>query len=175
MKVYKNMSGLEFVVSEKLANRQVKVTFLATGSVVQMHNGNLTAGKVKDPFVPSRCGIGFLGYFDKSVLFHKQAYQLWSNMIKRCYDKNDAKGYYGTGVSVSTSWHCYANFLRDLPTLAGFDCWLTGDHYELDKDLIGNGKFYSRETCNFIPRLLNRSLGKGGKRLIDGHWVTTDV
>ena len=57
MEVYKNMSGYEFTVIEQLGNRQVKVQFLKTGSVVQMHSGNISAGKVKDPFQISRCGV----------------------------------------------------------------------------------------------------------------------
>lgn len=175
MKVYTNMSGLEFVVIEKLKNRQVKVQFLATGSVVQMHSGNMSAGKVSDPFHKSRLGVGWLGYFDKRKPYHKRAYQLWTNMIKRCYDPNDKRGYYGTGVKVSEDWLCYANFLEDLSDLEGFSNWLAKEGYDLDKDLRGCGKFYSRETCKFIPRALNRSLGKKGKRYVDGHWVTTDV
>ena len=175
MEVYKNMSGYEFTVIEQLGNRQVKVQFLKTGSVVQMHSGNISAGKVKDPFQISRCGVGYLGYFDKKKCYQKRAYQLWSNMIKRCYDSNDKQGYFGTGVSVSDSWLCYANFLEDLNSLGGFDKWLAKEKYQLDKDLVGNGKFYSKETCEFIPEHLNKSLGKLGKKYVDGCWLTTNI
>lgn len=172
MKVYKNLSNLEFIVIDNLPNRQVLVRFLASGSVVKADGRNLSAGKVADPFHKSRLGIGYLGNFKKTE-YHKQAYQLWSNMLKRCYDHNDKRGYFGTGVMVDPRWHSFENFVNDLPKLSGFDSWKNKEGYDLDKDFRGDGKTYSRETCCFIPRATNRSAGKGGKTLLDGVWVTT--
>ena len=174
MKVYKNISGLEFVVIDKLPNRQVLVRFLGTGSVVKADGRNLSAGKVADPFHKSRLGIGYMGNFSKTA-FHKQAYQLWSNMLKRCYDENDARGYFGTGVGVDPRWHSFENFVNDLPHLSSFNGWKSGEGYDLDKDFRGDGKTYSRETCCFLPRSVNRAAGKGGKTLLGGVWVTTKL
>ena len=172
MKVYKNKSGLEFEVVERLSKEKVLVRFIETGSLVVAWSGNVAAGKISDPYHKSRLNIGYLGHFDKKP-YYKQAYQLWSNMLKRCYDKNDPKGYYTKGVVVDPHWHCFSNFLNDLPKLEGFNFWVTNQKYQLDKDTIGDGKTYSKETCAFIPETLNKSLGKKGKKLIDVEWVTT--
>lgn len=172
MKVYKNMSGLEFVIIERLEKSRVIVKFLATGSIVKTWSGNCNSGKVSDPFHKSRLGVGYLGNFVKTE-YHKQAYQLWSNMLKRCYDPNDKKGYYGKGITVDPHWHCYANFLADLKLLKNFDKWLKKEKYNLDKDLLGDGTAYSKFTCQFLPESENKSYGKLNKKLMDGVWVTT--
>lgn len=174
MKTYTNITGLEFTVIERLANNKVLVQFKETGSVRIADRRNLSAGKVSDHYHKARLGIGYLGDYEKTA-YHKRALQLWSNMLKRCYDKNDPKGYYGSGVTVSPSWQCYANFLRDLPKLSGFDQWLDRKGYQLDKDLFGNGKVYSKHTCAFVPEFDNKSAGKKGKRLVGGAWVTTKL
>lgn len=174
MKIYNNIGGLEFTVIEKLPNRKVIVKFSKTGSVVKADGRNVAAGKISDPYQRSRLGIGYLGDFKKTP-YYKQAYQLWSNMLKRCYDENDKRGYFGMGVIVDSRWQCFANFVEDLPKLGNFDRWLSKDGYDLDKDCLGDGKTYSRETCCFIPRYLNRSLGKGGKTKVNGQWLTTLV
>lgn len=174
MRIYKNMSGLEFVIIENLPNRKVIVKFLDTGSVVKADGRNVAAGKISDPYQRSRLGIGYLGDFKKTT-YHKQAYQLWSNMLKRCYDPNDKRGYYGKGVIVDSRWQCFANFLDDLPKLKNFDQWVNKKGYDLDKDYIGDGKIYSRETCCFISSELNKSLGKKNKTQVNGQWVTSIV
>lgn len=166
------MSNLEFTVIDRFPNRQVLVKFLKTGSVVKADGRNLAAGKVADPFHVSRLGVGFMGNYDKTK-YHKRAHQLWSNMLKRCYDPNDKRGYYGSGVSVDPRWHSFENFVRDLPKMSNFQNWERNEGYDLDKDFKGDGKTYSRETCCFIPRALNRAAGKKGKSRLDGVWVTT--
>lgn len=172
MKTYKNMSGLQFEIVERINKNKVLVRFLETGSLVVAWSGNLSAGKVSDPYHKSRLGIGYLGHFEKTY-YYKQAYQLWSNMLKRCYDPNDKKGYFGKGVSVDPHWHCFANFVQDLPTLGGFGMWYAKlGKYNLDKDMLGDGKTYSKDTCWFIPESNNKSLGKGGKKLVNGEWLT---
>lgn len=172
MKTYVNMSGLEFEIIERQPNSRVIVRFLKTGSIAKTWSGNCSAGKVADPFHKSRLGVGYTGNFKKTP-YHKKAYQLWSNMLKRCYDPNDVRGYYGKGVEVDPAWHCYATFLDDISTLKGFSHWLNNEKYNLDKDLLGDGKTYSKHTCQFIPESENKKYGKFNKKLIDGEWVTT--
>lgn len=172
MQVYKNMSGHEFVIIDRPSKGRVLVKFLETGTILETWSGNCAAGKVADPFQRSRLGIGFLGFFEK-MPYYKQAYQLWSNMLKRCYDANDKRGYYGQGVEVDPNWHCFSNFLSDIKELKGFKNWLNGEGYELDKDLAGDGKTYSKYTCQFLPASENRSYGKKNKKLVNGVWVTT--
>lgn len=172
MKTYKNKSGLDFEIIERLSKNRVLVRFIETGSIVETWSGNCAAGKVADPFQKSRLGIGYLGLFEKTP-YHKQAYQLWSNMLKRCYDANDKRGYYGKGVQVDPHWHCFANFIQDIRELSGFQHWVNNEKYNLDKDFLGDGKTYSKFTCQFIPEQENKKYGKLNKKLIDGEWVTS--
>ena len=175
MKIYKNISGHEFIIIKHLENRRVIVQFIKTNSIVETLGNNCAAGKVKDPYEVSRLNKGYLGEYDKKLPHRKQAYQLWTNMVKRCYDPNDKRGYYGEGVEIEARWLCFANFLADITNLDGFAHWFNKENYELDKDLSGNGKLYSRYTCKFVPAFLNRRYGKGGKKLVNGHWLTTNV
>jgi hypothetical protein len=137
------------------------VRFLNTGTVKKCNIDNLRAGKCSDPYAPTRYGIGYLGEYDKKNPYFKQAYQLWSNMTKRCYCEADHKGYFGKGVTVCDRWLCFANFLDDIPKLSGFSDWLLGQtegavKYNLDKDTLCEGnKVYCPEKCCFITDSLN--------------------
>jgi len=147
------------------------VQFLQTGYTTDVYIDNATAGKVKDPYYPSSYGVGYLGEFKKNS-YWKQCYQLWRNMMKRCYSEKDLKGYYGKGVSVCTRWLCFANFLEDLPKLENFEKWLkghtNGDRYNLDKDLkVEGNKVYCPELCSFVTEYENKSAGAVNARRLD--------
>lgn len=170
--VMKNKAGFEFVILEN-KGRTCIIKFLESNSVREAHTANVYAGKVKDFYAKTRLGVGYIGEY-KSVPYHKKALQLWSNMMKRCYNQNDSRGYYAKGTTVDARWLCYANFLEDLPSLKNFDKWLANENMNLDKDLCENScNIYSAKTCQFISEAENKAAGKGGKKLIDGEWVTT--
>ena len=76
-------------------------------------------------------------------------FTVWRNMLKRCYSKEyqQAKSSY-KGCRVAKEWH---SFMR-------FRAWMLTQDWEgnqLDKDIVGDGKLYSPETCVFIPQALN--------------------
>lgn len=164
-----NNSGQTFIVlderkvnrvNSKGYHRQVLVQFKDTGTTKWVYRENATKGKVNDPYAISVYGIGYMGDADKSLPYYKQAMQLWRNMMKRCYSTKDKKGYYGFAF-VCTRWHCFENFINDLPQLENFDLWLSKENgnYNLDKDKYGDGKYYSKENCCFITEHENKSLG----------------
>lgn len=81
---------------------------------------------------------------------------LHRNMMKRCYDSNNTSGcnnksYINSQVVVHPDWFNLYNFV-----LWCNDNYIDG--YQLDKDLLGNGKLYSKDTCVFIPAILNTLL-----------------
>lgn len=171
MNIYKNKAGFDFVFIKR-EGRKCQIKFLDTGYIRECYTVNALSGKVKDMYAKTRFGIGFMGDYSK-YSFHKQAMQLWSNMMKRCYSESDPRGYKGE-VVVDPRWHCFANFIEDIQTLPNFDKWLNKERYQLDKDLISpEAKCYSRYTCSFVTEEENKSAGKKGKRLVDGQWVTT--
>lgn len=169
MNTMKANDGTEFIVLDsylkKIGNRSYtmwKIQYLSSGYITEVYESNAKKGKVKDPYKISSYGFGYLGEF-KKVPYHKQAKQLWTNMIKRCYCEKDESGYFGTAF-VDERWKCFANFLEDLPTLDNFEKWLewyeTGEKYNLDKDLKYPGnKVYSREACAFVSEYENKADG----------------
>lgn len=147
---FKISSGLASVVEYKTSSR-IKVR-LPSGHLVWTTSGQLQTGTVKDRFSPSVHGVGFLGEgkYNKS---YKKAYNLWTNMLMRCYSTK----YHNThpsyrGCSVVTRWHNFQNFVEDIIQM---DNWDTPG-FELDKDLrvLGNKK-YGPKYCSFIPQKLN--------------------
>ena len=167
MQVYQSNSTGAFIILEQSGQKCV-IQFIETGTIKTANKSNIDAGKVKDPYYCTVYGVGYYGIFEK-VPYWKQAKQLWQNMLKRCYCEKDQKGYFGK-VTVDTRWHCFANFLNDLPRLENFDMWLKGQKQEgikfnLDKDFKFPGNtVYSALACSFISESENKAAGaRNGK------------
>jgi hypothetical protein len=78
-------------------------------------------------------------------------YRKWFNMIRRCYDTNYLYRHTYQDVSVCDDWLTFSNFRS----------WMMGQDWEnkaLDKDLLGDGKLYSPNTCCFLPQSINNFL-----------------
>jgi len=77
-------------------------------------------------------------------------YVRWRGMLRRCYDdKYKAKSY--EFVTVHEDWLTFSNF----------KAWMETQDWEdkdLDKDILGDGNFYSPETCCFLTKDQNRFL-----------------
>jgi hypothetical protein len=167
----KNNSGDVFELLEEYEEKIGKrkwvfwvIRFEETGYTRIVYKYNAEKGKVRDLYKPSFCGIGYQGEF-KKISYWKQARRLWENMLKRCYDSNYKAGYYGKGYSVDKRWHCFANFLEDLPGLGNFHKWIEGfnkkrPQYNLDKDLkLINNKVYCKQYCSFVLERINKAAG----------------
>lgn len=159
-------SGLIF----KKKSKACMVRFYETGHERQANVDNVRAGKVNDPYTISVLGVGFLGEYAK-VPYWREGKQLWSNVMKRCYNPKDYMGYYGKAF-VDERWHCFANFLEDLPQLENFTAWLKGKTegqvYNFDKDLkVPGNKTYSKDTCMFVTEYENKSAGAINARALD--------
>lgn len=176
-----NNSGEKFKAFSR-NGKKVKVVFEATGYTCEVFIDNARVGKVKDPYARSYLGVGYLGNADKRNPIYKQAMQLWRNMVKRCYNPKDEKGYYGKCL-VSEDWLCFANFLKDIRELENFNEWLNGHNkgqpkYNLDKDLkVEGNKIYSKLLCSFVTEYENKSAGAKNARRLDkvGPQVTPAV
>lgn len=155
---YINNAGLEYEVLSRVGNDCV-VRFTQSGSVRKAKSYNFSTGKVKDLYAPSRYGIGYDGDIDKTVPYWKKAKDLWSNMLKRCYYLTETGYPYYKDTVVDVRWHCFSNFLNDLPKLVGFKDWVANKRMELDKDIMsGSTKVYSKDTCMFVSAFTNRSI-----------------
>lgn len=91
-------------------------------------------------------------------------YQRWRSMLARCYCPiylNRFPTY--AGNTVCEEWLTFSNFKNWMET----QDWVGK---QLDKDLLGNGKLYSPDTCCFISRALNtfftdRKLHRGSSKV----------
>lgn len=81
--------------------------------------------------------------------FDIKAYTCWKDMLERCYgDKRRTTAY--ADCKVAEEWHRFSQFLY----------WFDNNYvegYVLDKDILTNGygKYYSPQTCLFVPQRIN--------------------
>ena len=77
------------------------------------------------------------------------AQRAWRDMLRRCFDDGYQERFPTyKGCKPCNEWLHFSNFLL----------WWEENNkkgYQLDKDLIGDGKTYSPETCVYIPSWLN--------------------
>ena len=169
--VYTNNNGQEFIITDNFLvksstsskiYKKVIVKFLETNHTKEAYLENALAGKIRDEFHKSVLGVGYLGATANKQPYWKQAKQLWRNMMKRCYNQKDPKGYYGY-VVVDPRWHDFSRFSDDLKELPNFQSWLnsskTGEKWNLDKDFRGDGSVYGFEVCQFLTEHENKSAG----------------
>ena len=91
-------------------------------------------------------------------------YQIWVNMLKRCYNQTYQQRFPTyQGCVVSKNFRNFQFFAEWCNNQIGFD----NKGWCLDKDLIFKGnKVYSENTCVFLPReinmlLINRGASRG--------------
>ena len=100
------------------------------------------------------CGVGFIpstlkGKEHRSI----RAFISWKNMIRRIYNGYGRFAKCYENCVICEEWLDYGVFKNWYENQRG-----CGLKYELDKDLLGNGKLYSPETCCLLPRELNRMI-----------------
>lgn len=147
---YGNFKIVKEVFHEKSQKRRVLIEFSNTGSISEVSYDEALRGCVKDKFMPSIFGIGFLGNAHKKG--NEREYNIWIDMLSRCYNEQDkAYRFYGqVGCKVSDEWHCFENFLADIKEIPGYSLLKSNNKCELDKDFLQCGvskKIYSKETC----------------------------
>lgn len=138
-------------------NRRVVVRFEESGYVANVQASNIAPGKVRDPRKRTVYGVGYLDMDIKIPRrgdgFIRRVYDLWANMLRRCY--TDYKGCY-VGVTVDPRWHSFRAFLNSLEDVPGFPEFERGENVHLDKDTrVPGSKVYSVDTCAFIPAFEN--------------------
>lgn len=84
---------------------------------------------------------------------------VWTKMMKRCYDStmHNYNNYGSKGVSVCRRWHECNNFIEDVKKLQNWDLKLENwNIYELDKDYFGSN-VYSPDSCVWLHTAENNS------------------
>ena len=180
-KVCKSKSSGDFKIVKYNDAYNVEMQFLKTGYEAVVQLGNIRNGDVKDPYSPSVHGVGITGtkYQAKINGRDTKEYELWKNMLQRCYSdtyKKKRPTYEGCGVS--DNFKSYEYFYDWCNKQIGFSNDGNGYPFHLDKDLLVKGnKIYSESTCVFIPSEINSLLTKctasRGKHLIGVSWHKT--
>lgn len=137
--------------------RLLEIQFLNTGNTQIIKSCELSRGQIKDKYARTVCNIGYLG---EAKNYTKKEYDIWYQMIHRCYNPiNDHYDLYGgAGITVCKRWHCLEYFLEDLKKMENYDKLIAGEKYQLDKDILQPGivnKIYSPETCILAPSYVN--------------------
>ena len=176
-KVFKSKSSGDFKILKYNDTTNVEILFLKTGYETVARLTTIRSGEIKDPYLPSVCGVGIIGtkYPSKVNGVLTKEYELWQSMLKRCYsDCSKKKRPTYEGCEVSENFKYYEYFYEWCNKQIGFG----NEGFELDKDLLIKGnKVYSEDSCVFIPREINSLLTKRtasrGECLIGVSWHKT--
>lgn len=152
-KIFQSSLCGPMLVIEVLENNKAQIKFLETGHVKVANKSDILRGKVKDPYRKYLFNEGFYGEGPFSSKKNPADYIRWFSMIRRCYDKansNYLENYHR--VSVEDYFKNFQNFCFWSEAEPGSK--LKG--WQLDKDVLSRGKLtYSRDTCCFLPKVLN--------------------
>ena len=176
-KVCKSKSSGDFKIVKYNDAHNVEIQFLTTGYETLVQLGHIRNGYAKDPYVSSVCGIGVSGTKYPITIdgVNTKEYDLWNNMLKRCYsDAYKKKRPTYEGCEVSDNFKSYEYFYEWCHKQIGF----SNQGWQLDKDLLVKGnKVYSESTCVFLPVEINTLLVKStairGEYLIGVCWHKT--
>ena len=181
-KILKSKNFGDFKILKYNNSRNVDIQFINTDYETAATLDNIKNGNVKDPYVPSACGVGIVGTKYPPTISGRNTkeYDLWNNMLKRCYsDKYQKKQPTYEGCEVSDNFKYYEYFYEWCHKQIGFDNDGNGNPFQLDKDLLVKGnKVYNESTCVFLPKEINLLLIKReslrGEYLIGVYWHKTN-
>ena len=167
----------DFKIIEYKGYNNVVIEFLETGYQKLCQNKEIKTGAVKDKLLPTVLGVGIVGdkYDCKINGKYVKEYQLWKDMLKRCYgEKRHLRHPTYKDCEVSDNFKSFEYFYEWCQNQIGFN----NKGWHLDKDLLIKGnKIYSENTCIFIPKdinlLLTKSTSSRGEHLIGVCWSKT--
>lgn len=140
-------------------NTQYLIQFTNTGNIAQVSRPNLRSGTgIKDVYHARVLDVACIGRPRKE--FDSSVYDLWHNMVARCYNQNHPSYplYGALGVYVSPRWLCFENFLNDISCLPYYEEWCQQPfEYDLDKDYFGSN-CYDVTTTLFVDKVYNKAL-----------------
>lgn len=144
------------------------VRFLNTGTIKEFRQHWVEHGCIRDPYAKIFCGVACVGNINTKGKY-RPYYNVWHDMIDRCYNKNNKRYKAYRNTSVSDDWLVFENFYGDCKTIDGFDeqLFLNGQ-LTLDKDIkqrFANTKLYSKDTCTWVSKHVNSSIQDSQQRM----------
>lgn len=153
-----NNFGSEIVIVKYVNDRNADIFFPQYNYLIKnTPYDRFRNGTVRCPYEPRVHGVGYLGEGQYKASINRRntkIYEMWENMLKRCYAINRGKRsvtYYD--CSVNEEWHNFQNFAQ----------WYEDNYYEiegqkmcLDKDIKYKGnRVYSAKNCLIVPERIN--------------------
>lgn len=147
----------EYKVTNYVNAHNVTILFTKTGYESVVSTSEISRNEVRDHTQVRTYGVGIndAGY----VVIEKTRkgrgsgnktkcpfWTKWVSMLERCYSKQMSKSYANTRVC------------EEWLTFSKFKAWMETQDWEgkhLDKDLLGDGSYYSPETCCFLSKEVN--------------------
>lgn len=121
------------VIGEGSKYSYYSVQFETTGNVDEFRKDAILNGEIRDKYAVTLCGVGIIGNI-KTRGNYKRYYNVWRNMITRCYSGENT-AYHGKTI-VCDRWKVFENFYSDIPSIDGWNKELFGrGELEIDKDL----------------------------------------
>ena len=158
----------DIVITKYLDKDNIHIRFINTGYNLITQSLNIRQGTIKDRLAPAVFGVGVVGGALTAVDgVRLKEYELWKNMIKRCYSKSYHEKYPTySSCSVSENFKYYPYFKEWCNKQDGFTSQdENGNYFQLDKDILVKGnKVYSEELCVFVPKEINLLLVKCGRK-----------
>ena len=174
-KVYSSNAYGDFKVIKDLGivngKHRMRIKFLQTGYEKDVVDYAIERGKVKDPYLPTIYGVGYIGEYT-NIRSNLTLYKTWHSMMSRCYNQNDKdyNAYGNIGVRVCDRWHCFENYFDDVQKLPNYELKVKyPSKYQLDKDYLQlhipkEQRIYSPDTCIWMSVYDNVTI-----RVIDDH------
>lgn len=163
------VGGKTIIVLERIAapgkQPRAVIRFEESGYVANVQLSNIPAGKVKDRRERTVYGVGYIDWDVKiptrSGALLRRIYDLWANMLRRCYHDN-------VGSTVDPRWHSFRNFFNSMESIPNFEAFEAGEDVHLDKDTrVPGNTTYSESACVFLPAFENiqdAALRRWGKK-----------
>lgn len=149
--------GYECKVIGYRSCQEVDIEFMTDRAYrVTTETKHVKTGAIKYPYKPTSHGKGYygVGQYKANINNRKSiAYRKWSSMLKRCYCPN-----YLNNNPTYRDFHVCDEWLNFQNFAEWFYKQNEPSEYELDKDLFGDGEFYSPETCCLIPCVINSAI-----------------
>lgn len=167
-----NNFGSKMIITKYINNECIDVYFPEYGWECNRTYNSFKMGKITCPYEKRFFNVGYMGegkYKTTENYKSTKYYKTWYNMLKRCY-------YEGSHTTNPTYDECFVEdyFLN----FQNFGEWYDNNFYQipnekmcLDKDILVKGnKMYGRETCVFVPQIIN-NIFEG--KMINASWDKT--
>lgn len=134
--------------------------FLNTGFQTLSSSGNLTKGRLKDLYVPTICGVGYIGDCDSlKIVEENPIYRTWKHMLNRCYNEDlFVKNSTYKDCKVCEEWFNFGTYSRESKQILGYEDMIKNNNikFHIDKDILEHGnKIYCINKCCYVPEKIN--------------------